>query len=138
MPEKSPPTHYGVVHYDKSQQCAKRFSAAGGRQSIKIGPRLLLVLHRHIVAEPVAGIGTRGVGGNIIARVGEVLYVEDQSQVGDSKRSHIAVAALNGLPDRRRRDLIRDLDVPDFTFTLRGEVSEQLRNDRYIAYLVAA
>jgi hypothetical protein len=24
---KTPPTHYGVVHYDKSQQRAKRFSA---------------------------------------------------------------------------------------------------------------
>src|SRR5215469_9016989 len=54
------------------------------------------------------------------------------------KRSHNAVAALDGLADHRRGDLIRDLDVPDFAFALRGEVGEQLRDDRHIAYLVAA
>src|SRR5215472_12181868 len=54
------------------------------------------------------------------------------------KRSHNAVAAFDGLADRRRGDLIRDLDVPDFAFALRGEVGEQLRDDRHIAYLVAA
>src|SRR5258708_2245478 len=53
-------------------------------------------------------------------------------------RSHIAVAALDGLADRRRRDLIGDLYVPDFAFALRGEVGEQLWDDRHIAYLVAA
>jgi hypothetical protein len=40
--------------------------------------------------------------------------------------SHIAVPALDGLADYRRRDLIGDLDVPDFAFALRGEVGEQL------------
>ena len=34
--------------------------------------------------------------------------------------------------------LIRDLDVPDFAFALRGEVGEQFRDDRHIADLVAA
>src|SRR3984885_2199000 len=53
------------------------------------------------------------------------------------KPSHIAVAALDGLADYRCRDLIRDLDVPDFAFALRGEVGEQLRDQRHIAYLVA-
>ena len=52
--------------------------------------------------------------------------------------SHIAVPALDELADHRRRDLIGDLDVPDFAFALRGEVGEQLRDDRHIAYLVAA
>src|SRR5437660_4235909 len=55
-----------------------------------------------------------------------------------SKCSHIAVPALDGLADHRRRDLIGDLDVPHFAFALRGEVGEQLRDDRHIADLVAA
>ena len=46
--------------------------------------------------------------------------------------------ALDGLADHRRRDLVGDLDVPHFAFVLRGEVGEQLRGYRYIAYLVAA
>ena len=40
------------------------------------------------------------------------------------------MAALDGLADRRRGDLIRNLDVPDFAFALRGEVGEQLRDWR--------
>ena len=36
------------------------------------------------------------------------------------RRSHIAVAALDGLADHRRRDLVRDLDVPHFALALRG------------------
>src|SRR5260370_8087844 len=55
-----------------------------------------------------------------------------------SKCSHIAVPALDGLADHRCRDLIGDLDVPHFAFALRGEVGEQLRDCRHIAYLVAA
>src|SRR5258708_15121719 len=55
-----------------------------------------------------------------------------------SKCSHIAVPALDGLADHRCRDLIGDLDVPHFAFALRGEVGEQLRDYRHIAYLVAA
>src|SRR5438876_3988721 len=55
-----------------------------------------------------------------------------------SKGSHIAVPALDGLANHRRRDLIGDLDVPDFAFALRGEVGEQFRDDRNIADLVAA
>src|SRR6266478_5095550 len=54
------------------------------------------------------------------------------------KCSHIAVPALDGLADRRCRDLIGDLDVPHLTFALRSEVGEQLRDYRHIAYLVAA
>ena len=57
---------------------------------------------------------------------------------GAVERSHIAVAALDGLADHRCGDLIRDLDVPDFAVALRGEVGEQLRDHRHIAYLVAA
>src|SRR5262245_42668192 len=53
-------------------------------------------------------------------------------------RSHIAVPALDGLADDRCRDLIGDLDVPDLAFALRGEVGEQLRDDRHVADLVAA
>src|SRR5215475_12014130 len=53
-------------------------------------------------------------------------------------RSHIAVPALDSLADHRCRDLIGDLDVPDFAFALRGEVGEQLRDDRHVADLVAA
>src|SRR6516165_5370081 len=52
--------------------------------------------------------------------------------------SHIAVPTLDGLTDNWRRDLIRNLDVPDFAVALRGEVGEQLWDDRHIAYLVAA
>ena len=48
------------------------------------------------------------------------------------------MAALDGLADHRRRDLIRDLDVPEFAGPLRGEVGEQFWDDRHIAYLVAA
>src|ERR1700730_1895964 len=55
-----------------------------------------------------------------------------------SQCSHIAVPALDGLADRRCRDLIGDLDVPHFAFALRGEVGEQLWDYRHIAYLVAA
>src|SRR5262249_30214455 len=55
-----------------------------------------------------------------------------------SKCSHIAVPALDGLADHRRRDLVGDLDVPHFAFALRGEVGEQLRDHRHIADLVAA
>src|SRR6266567_739151 len=55
-----------------------------------------------------------------------------------SKCSHIAVPAFDGLADHRCRDLIGDLDVPHFAFALRGEVGEQLRDCRHIAYLVAA
>src|SRR5258705_7082052 len=55
-----------------------------------------------------------------------------------SRCSHVAVPALDGLADHRRRDLVGDLDVPNFAFALRGEVGEQLRDDRHIAYLVAA
>src|SRR5215813_11294292 len=55
-----------------------------------------------------------------------------------SKCSHIAVPALDGLADHRCRDLIGDLDIPYFAFALRGEVGEQLGDDRHIAYLVAA
>src|SRR2546423_13443454 len=55
-----------------------------------------------------------------------------------SNRSHIAVPALDGLADHRRRDLVGDLDVPYFAFALRGEVGEQLGDYRHIAYLVAA
>jgi hypothetical protein len=54
------------------------------------------------------------------------------------KYSHITVPALDGLADQRRRDLVRDLDVPRFAFALRGEVGEQLRDYRHIADLVAA
>src|SRR5271166_4778668 len=54
------------------------------------------------------------------------------------KCSHIAVPALDGLADHRRRDLVGDLDVPHFAFALRGEVGKQLRDYRHIAYLVAA
>src|SRR5215475_15932189 len=54
------------------------------------------------------------------------------------KHSHIAVPALDGLADHRCGDLIGDLDVPDFAFALRGEVGEQLRDDRHVADLVAA
>src|SRR5215469_15783884 len=54
------------------------------------------------------------------------------------KCSHIAVSALDGLADNRRRDLVGDLDVPHFAFALRGEVGEQLRDHRHIADLVAA
>ena len=46
--------------------------------------------------------------------------------------------ALDGLADRRRRDLVGDLDVPNFAGPLRDEVGEQLRDDRHIANLVAA
>src|SRR5215469_7635652 len=53
------------------------------------------------------------------------------------KCSHIAVPALDGLADHRRRDLVRDLDVPHFAFALRDEVREQLRDYRHIADLVA-
>src|SRR5207249_2379840 len=53
-------------------------------------------------------------------------------------RSHIAVPALDSLADDWCRDLIGDLDVPNFAFALRGEVGEQLRDYRYIANLVAA
>src|ERR1700745_3516797 len=52
--------------------------------------------------------------------------------------SHIAVPALDGLADRRRRDLVGNLDVPHFAFALRGEVGEQLRDYGHIADLVAA
>src|SRR5262245_41430137 len=52
--------------------------------------------------------------------------------------SHIAVPTLDGLADHRCRDLIGDLDVPDLAFALRGEVGEQLRDQRHIADLVAA
>ena len=52
--------------------------------------------------------------------------------------SHIAVPALDDLADHRCRDLIGDLDVPDFAVALRHEVGEQLRDDRHIADLVAA
>ena len=55
-----------------------------------------------------------------------------------AKCSHIAVPALDGLADHRGRDLIGDLDVPNFAFALRDEVGEQLRDDRHIANLVAA
>src|SRR3954467_2804492 len=55
-----------------------------------------------------------------------------------TKCLHVAVAALNGLADRRRRDLVGDLDVPNFAFALRDEVVEQRRDDRHIANLVAA
>src|SRR5215475_8562463 len=55
-----------------------------------------------------------------------------------SKCSHIAVPAFDGLADHRRRDLVGDLDVPQLAFALRGEVGEQLRDDRHVAYLVAA
>src|ERR1019366_9071385 len=55
-----------------------------------------------------------------------------------SKCSHIAVPALDGLADHRCRDIIGDLDVPHFAFALGGEVGEQLRDYRHIAYLVAA
>ena len=51
--------------------------AAGGRQNIKIGPRLLLVPHRNIGAETIAGIGASGIGRDVVARVREVLHVED-------------------------------------------------------------
>src|SRR5258706_12186393 len=54
------------------------------------------------------------------------------------KCSHTAVPALDGLADHRCRDLIGDLDVPHFAFALRGEVGEQLRDYRHIAYLVAS
>src|SRR5947209_3452824 len=60
-----------------------------------------------------------------------------RSSVGQPS-SHIAVPALDGLADHRCRDLIGDLDVPDFAFALRGEIGEQLRDDRHIADLVAA
>src|ERR1700720_2478031 len=62
----------------------------------------------------------------------------ESNQANLSKCSHIAVPALDGLADHRRRDLIGDLDVPHFAFALRGEVGEQLRDYRHIAYLVAA
>src|SRR6185369_15324032 len=55
-----------------------------------------------------------------------------------SASSHNAVSALDGLAHHRRYDLVGDLDVPDFAFALRGEVGEQLRDDRHIADLVAA
>src|SRR5690348_4743213 len=52
--------------------------------------------------------------------------------------SHIPMAALDGLADHRRRDLIGNLDIPDFTVALLGKVGEQLRDHRYVADLVAA
>src|SRR5262249_14864561 len=55
-----------------------------------------------------------------------------------SNSSHIAVPALDGLAYYRRRNLVGDLDVPYFAFTLRGEVGEQFWDVRHIAYLVAA
>src|SRR5437763_1643519 len=50
---------------------------------------------------------------------------------------HIAVAALDRLADHRRGDLIRDLDIPQFAFTLGDEVGEQLRDHRHVANLMA-
>ena len=35
---------------------------------------------------------------------------------------HIAVAALNGLADHRRGDLVRNLDIPHLAFALRHEI----------------
>src|SRR3989441_9007876 len=55
-----------------------------------------------------------------------------------SKSSHIAVPALDGLADHRRRDLVGDLDVPHFAFALRAKVGEQLGIYRHIAFLGAA
>src|SRR5690242_2810239 len=52
--------------------------------------------------------------------------------------SHIAVPALDGLADHRRRNLVGDLDVPYLAFALGSEVGEQFRDSRHIAYLVAA
>jgi hypothetical protein len=48
------------------------------------------------------------------------------------------MSALDELADHRCRDLIGDLDVPDFSVALRREVGEQFWDDRHIAYLVAA
>ena len=56
----------------------------------------------------------------------------------DSDSSHIAMPALDGLADHRGGHLIRDLDVPQFGFALRGEVGEQFWDDRDIADFVAA
>ena len=46
--------------------------------------------------------------------------------------------AFDGLADHRRRHLVGDLDVPYFAFALCGEIREQFRDHRHIAYLVAA
>jgi hypothetical protein len=52
--------------------------------------------------------------------------------------SHLAVGAFDGLAHDRCRDLIGNLDVPDFAFALRCEVGEQFWDHRHIADLVAA
>src|SRR5262249_32175085 len=88
---------------------------------------------------------------NARAAIGRQLRVEANILVGTAARlrgaalahptihnSHISVAALDVLAHDGCGDLIRDLDVPDFALALRGEVGEQLRDDRHIAYLVAA
>src|ERR1700761_7105413 len=54
------------------------------------------------------------------------------------KRSHVAVAALDGRADDRGGDLIRDLDVPDFAFALGAKVGEQFWDDRHVANLMTA
>src|SRR5258705_2359335 len=64
------------------------------------------------------------------------VYATDKANL--LEMSHIAVPTLDRLADHRCRDLIGDLDVPDFAFALGGEVGEQLRDDRHIADLVAA
>ena len=46
--------------------------------------------------------------------------------------------SLHGLAHDRRRDLVGDLDVPDFAFALRSEVGEQLRDHGHIANFVPA
>src|SRR5262249_22867432 len=55
-----------------------------------------------------------------------------------SDTSHHPMPALDRLPDHRRRDLIRDLDVPDLALPLRAEIREQLRDHRHVADLVPA
>jgi hypothetical protein len=89
-------------------------------------------LNRRIDDGPFVETGSAEVGD----RDGTVFEIADTGS--HSKYSHIAVPALDGLPDYRCRDLIGDLDVPHLAFALRGEVGEELRDDRQIAYLVAA
>src|SRR4051812_15429409 len=48
------------------------------------------------------------------------------------------MTALDGLADHRCGDLVRDLDVPQFGVSLRGEIGEQRRNARPIANLMTA
>src|SRR5258708_7122068 len=98
------------------------------------------------VGSAAPGAGTSGIFFNVttfmrLSRIAEFPAVPSAQRPVIASRiepSHIAVPALDGLADHRRRDLVGDLDVPDFALTLGEEVGEQLRNDRHIAYFVPA